>query len=270
MNGKADATGPNRATFGDAVRSEWVKLRTLPSAVYTALVAAVVGVGLSSLFYFTAARGYAGLSPADQAAFDPTAKGGAGIIIAQMAIGLLGVLVVTSEYASGMIKASMTVVPCRDRLLAAKAAVLLAVVLVVGEVIAFGSFLAGQGVLAAVDAPHASLADSGVARAVVGAGLDLAAVGLLGLALGVLFRATAGALAVIVVVTLIVPAFVTVLPESAAKLIGTYWPTLAGRQVMTVHPDPHALGPWPGFAVMCAWVAAALVAAFVDFRRREV
>lgn len=258
------------ATFGDVLRSEWTKLRTLRSIGYTGLATMVVGIGIGALFYFAAARGYADLSPADRAAFDPTSKGAAGFILAQLAIGTFGILAMTSEYASGMIRTSLAVVPRRNRLLAAKSLLLLGVVLVLGEVVGFASFLAGQLILATQHAPHASLADPGVLRAVVGTGLDLAVVGLLGLALGALIRAAAGALAVVVAVTFIVPAFTTVLPTPIADLVGTYWPTMAGRQLATVHPNPHLLGPWTGFAVMCAWVAVTLAAAFVVFHRREV
>ena len=256
--------------LGDAVRSEWAKLRTLPSARYTALAVVVVGVGIGALFSFAAARGYASLPPADKAAFDPAAKGGAGFILAQMAVGLLGVLAVTSEYGSGMIRTSLTVLPRRGRVLAAKTLVVLAVVLVVGEAVAFASLLAGQAILAAQQVPYDTLADPGVLRATVGAGLNLAAVGVLGVALGALLRSTAGALAIVFAVTLIVPAFATVLPASVATLVADYWPTMVGRQVMTVHPNPHLPGPWTGFAVMCAWDLLALAAAFVVFHRREV
>lgn len=258
-----------RATFFDALRSEWVKLWTLRSVLYTLIGTVLLGIGTGSLFSFAAGRSYAGLSAADKAAFDPTSRGVAGYVVAQLIVGFLGVLVVTSEYATGMIRTSMTVVPRRNRLLAAKTLVFLVVALAVGEIVGFASFLCGQSILAHQRVPHAALGDPGVLRAVIGIGLYLAAVGLLGVALGALIRATAGALAIIVTVTLLVPAFIPAFPDSWGRVLGEYWPTMAGRELMAVRPDPHTLAPWPGFGLMCGVFAVVLAAAFVVFRRRD-
>ncbi|GAB3973551.1 ABC transporter permease subunit [Plantactinospora veratri] len=263
------AASPYRATFADGVRSEWTKVRSLRSVAYTLLVTVVLGVGIGSLLAFAGARGYASMPAAEQAAFDPTSRSLAGYILAQLALGFLGAFVITSEFATGMIRTSLSVVPRRGRLLTAKVVVFAAVALVVGELVGFGSFFAGQAILRGQGAPHSSLGDPGVLRAIAGSGLYLTAVGLLGVALGVLVRASTGAIGIVVVVTFLVPAFTPALPESWARFVGKYWPSMAGREIMAVQHDPHLLPPWAGFGLMCAAVAAVLAVAFIIFGRRD-
>jgi hypothetical protein len=260
---------PYRSTFRTVLRSEWSKIRTLRSAGYTLIAAVVLGVGFGCMITFANARAYDGLSAADRAAWDPTGRSLSGVVMAQLAIGLLGSLVLTSEYATGMIRTSMAVVPRRSRLLAAKTAVFAVLALAAGEVIGFVSFVAGQAVLAGQDVPHATLGQPEVLRAVAGCGLYLAVVGLLGVAVGVLVRATAGAIAIVTAATFLIPAFTPALPESLAKFVGTYWPSMAARQLMLVHHDPHVLPPWAGFGLMVAAVAVVLAAGFVVFQRRD-
>jgi ABC-2 type transport system permease protein len=250
------------ARFSHVVRSEWTKLRTLRSTPYTLLAAGVFAVGLSLLINSNP-RGSA------EADFDPTRSGLQSFIVVQLAIAVFGVLVVTSEYATGMIRTSLTAVPRRGRFLAAKALVFGAVALVVGQLAAFGAFLAGQAMLAGAGVPRAGLGEPGVLRAVVGCGLYLAMIGLLGVAVGVLVRATAGAVMIMVAVTLLVPAFTPVLPEALAKAVGKFGPFGGGIRVMAVPADPNLLTPWAGFGVLCLWVAGALTAAMVVFRRRD-
>jgi len=257
------------AALTDAVRSEWTKVRTLRSTVWTVLVTMALGVGFGALLSLAGARKYAALAPADRAAFDPAQVSLAGHVMAQLAIAVLGVLVITSEYATGMIGPSLTVVPRRGRLLAAKAMVLTAVALVVGEIIGFGAFFVGQAVLAGQGAPHTALGAPHVLRAVLGAGLYLAVVGLLGVAVGTLVSATAGALAIMVAVTLLVPAFTPALPDSWARVVGRFWPTMAGERIMTARPGAHVLAPWTGFALLCAAVAVMLTVALHVFRTRD-
>lgn len=256
-------------TLTDAVRSEWTKLRTLRSTVWTVLVTIALGVGFGALLSLAGARKYATLAPADRPGFDPAAVSLSGHVLAQLAIAVLGVLVITSEYATGMVGTSLTVVPRRGRVLAAKAIVSTTVALVVGEIIGFGSFFAGQAVLAGQHAPHTTLGEPHVLRAVVGAGLYLALVGLLGVAVGTLVRATAGALAIMVGVSLLVPVFIPALPDSWAHVVGRFWPTMAGERIMTARAATHVLTPWAGFGLLCATVAVVLAVALHVFRTRD-
>jgi ABC-2 type transport system permease protein len=253
------------ATFADALRSEWTKFRSLRSTWATVLGTVVLGLGLGMLISSGMGESFHAMPPEEQAAFDPTNGSLTGLIVAQLAIGVLGVLVATSEYATGMIRTSLAAVPRRGRLLAAKAGVFTPAALIVGQAVAFGAFAVGQPVLAGEDAPHAALSDPEVLRAVTGAGLYLTLIGLVGVALGVLVRVTAAAISILVGGALIVPAFAGALPDVVQK----FWPTLAGGRIMAVTPNPDALGPWAGFGVLAASVALLLAAAYAVFRLRD-
>jgi hypothetical protein len=253
----------------NVLRSEWTKFRGLRSTWLTAAVTVVLGVGIGTLAATGQARGYPELDAADRAGWDPTAGSLTAITIAQLAIGVLGVLVITAEYATGTIQPSVVAVPRRGRLLAAKATVLAAAAAVLGQLIGFTSFFAGQAVFAAAGVPHATLTDPHVLRAVVGGGLYLAALGLLGLGLGTLVRSTAGAIGVLVSLTLLVRLIAPALPESWARWMDRYWPTTAGEKIVTVVPVPDALPPWPGFAVLCGFVALVCAAGYTALRTRD-
>jgi ABC-2 type transport system permease protein len=257
---------PHRpVTFADTLRSECAKLRTLRSTAYTLLATVILGVGFAAVFTGGAGDNYTDLPPAQQAAFDPTFLSLlGGVLLSQLALGVLGVLVITSEYATGMLRPSLTVAPRRGRLLAAKVTVFAAVALVVGEVIGFGAFFAGQAILAGMDVPHAVLGQPGVLRAIVATGLYLALVGLLGLAVGFIVRSTAGAVTILVAVTFLIPN----IGQLAGEVI-RYWPTVAGLQIMMTRSDPNSLPVWAGFGLLAASAAATLAAAFAMFCRRD-
>jgi hypothetical protein len=254
------------ATFADVLRSEWTKLRTVRSTTYILLTVPILAVGFGAVASGGAGHGYAAMSAADQAKFDPTAISLlTGYLLTQVAIGILGALAVTSEYTTGMIRTSLAAVPRRNRLFAAKATVFGALALVVGEAAAFGAFLAGQPLLSANGAPHDTLTNPQVLRAVVGAGVYLALIGLLGMALGLLVRATAGAVTLLVAATIIVPYVLRpILPTALTNL----WPTVAGAQIAVVK-NSDALGRWLGFGAMVASVAALLAVALAVFRSRD-
>lgn len=246
------------------LRSEWTKFRSLRSTWLTALVTVVLGVGVAALSASAQARAGVGED------WDPTAAASlTSILVAQLAIGVLGVLVMTAEYATGTIQPSVVAAPRRGRLLAAKATVLAAAAVVLGQVIGFASFFAGQALIASAGVPHATLSEPGVLRAVVGSGLYLAAVGLLGLGLGAVLRSTAGAIGTLVSVTLVIRLVAQTLPESWREWMGRYWPTAAGENITAVVPVPGTLGPWQGFAVLCGFVAVVVAAGYATFRTRD-
>jgi ABC-2 type transport system permease protein len=243
------------------MRAEWTKLRSLRSTPATALAAAVLAVGLGMLISRRFGEDHVPGVP-----FDAAWSSLFGLfILAPLAVGALGVLSVTSEYASGMIRTSLWAVPRRGRLLAAKALVAGVFALVVGVVTAFGTFLAGQPQLGYAGAPQAALGDPGVLRAIVGAGVWLAGVALLGVAFGVLLRATAGAFAAVMAVVLVAPLLAGALPPWFAK----WWPTMAGQQISATVPTPGTLGPYQGMGLMLVVVAVLLGAAYLVFRTRD-
>jgi hypothetical protein len=267
-------TGPDHrtayraSTFGDVLRSEWVKLRSVRSAFWALTVTVVLGVGLGAVISAATARAYAKMSVSGKLSWDPTGVSQAGVAIASLAIVVLGVLCISSEYSSGMIRASLIAVPKRGRVLAAKSLVFAGVTFVVGEVTCFVAFFAGQALISG-HAPHAALGDPGVARAVAGGGLYLAALAVLSVAAGALLRHPAAAIAAMMAVVLVLPAITQALPDSWRNPVTEFWPTLAGSQLTSVHHSAHTLQPWPGFGVMCLFVAIVYAIAWALLDRRD-
>jgi ABC-2 type transport system permease protein len=251
-------------SFAHSVRAEWIKVRSLRSTWYTLACLFGVGLGITALAMNAAARQYPGDDP-----WDPTGRSLTSYIVAQLVVGVLGILVVTSEHATGLIRTSLTATPRRHRLLAAKVVVAVAVAVVAGQVLMFTAFFLGQAVLAAHGVPHARIGDSGVLSAVAGGGLYLAAIALLAVGLGTIMRATAGALATLVGIVFLVPGFAGLFPAWLHGLL-FYWPTLGAAAVFKTVPDPDFPHPWLNLAGMCAGVAAVLAVAFVVFQRRDV
>lgn len=260
---------PSSVRFTHALRAEWIKLRSLRSTWLTLLCLFVVGIGISLLATSAAGAQYADATAAERAAWDPTANTLTSYIVAQLIIGVVGILVVTSEYATGEMQTSMMASPRRNRLLAAKVVVATAIAAIAGQALMFTAFSLGQVVLAAHDAPHATLGDPGVLSAVVGGGVYLAAIALLAVALGAITRSTAGALAILVGIIFVVPGFAGLLPSWLQFLLD-YWPTLGASAVTATIPDASYPYPWLNLGGMCLGVGAVLVAAFVLFRRRDV
>ena len=189
--------------------------------------------------------------------------------LAQIAAGVLGVLLITSEYATGLIRTTLAAVPRRLPTLWGKAAVVTGAVVAVSVPAAVAVFLAGQAILGRQHL-SVSFGEPGVARAVIGGALYLAVAALLGLALGALLRSTAGGIAALFGLLFAVPILVGFLPGSLADEIGKYLPGTAGLAVTTVHPDPAtSLGPWTGFGVFCAYALVLLGAAAVRMRRGD-
>jgi ABC-2 type transport system permease protein len=239
------------------LRSEWTKLRTVRSSTWTitALVGLTVLVG--ALICVSQASNWASLSPAERAGFDPTNFSLEGLLFGQLAVGVLGVIIMSSEYGTGLIRSTLAAAPDRRLVLGAKTIVLGAVVLVVGEVVSFASFFLGQAILSG-SASSVGIGDPGVAQAVAFGGLYLTALGLFGLGIGAIVRHTAGALTTFVGVVLIVPEIDKLLPASIGDTIGKYLPANIGMNLTSVQPHPHQLPPWVAFGVLCAWAASAL------------
>lgn len=258
--GAASGTGPARPVrFLDLARSEWVKLSSVRSTWITLVVTVVLGVGVGALISHLAASRYLH-DRIVHGTWDPTAISFRALIIAQLAIAVLGALAVTSEYGTGMIRTTLTAVPRRGRLLAAKAVVFAVVALVVGELTGFAAFLLGQVAIGAA-APQASLGQPGVLRAVVGAGLYLAVIGLLAVGVGTVLRNTAAAISAMVALLFVLPGLVQALPASWSNAITEWWPTQAGSQLYTVHSSAHTLAPWTGFVVLVVFTAVVFVLA---------
>ena len=253
--------------FRSVARMEWLKLRSVRSTAWVLLVFAVGMIGLAILI-LSHAR-WAAMPAAQRASFDPTEESFAGLAIGQLAFGVLGALVITTEFSSGMIRATLAAVPRRPLLLAAKAAVLAAVTLVAGEVLAFGAFAAGELVLRS-PAPHATLAQPGVLRAVLMAGAYPALIALIALGLGAVIRHTAGAISAVVGILFVLPLILVPLGISIQNSVGQFMPMLiAENSLSAVKPVAHSLSPAAGLGMLCLYAVAALAAGTWALARRD-
>ena len=256
------------------LRSEWTKLRTVRSTTWTLVVtvAAVVGIGAIATAV-TAAHWRSG-GFVDRVGFDPTARSLAGLFLGQITVGVLGVLAMSAEYSSGTIRATLAAAPNRPLVLACKAAVFGAVALVTSEVLTFAAFLLGQQLLKG-STPYATLGQPGVLRAVAGAGLVLAVVGLFALALATIVRHTAGAIATFVATLLVLPLILNAFPVSVQHHIIKFLPLVIAENMAATRPTFADFGgaslfsPWVGFAILCGYTAALLVIGGILFTRRD-
>ena len=256
-----------RYGFRTVAQMEWLKLRSVRSTWWTLLVLAAGLIGLAILVM--AHEHWATMSAVDRASFDPTNNSYWGLAIGQLVIGVLGVLAVTSEFSSGMIRATFAAVPRRPLVLAAKAAVLAAVTLVAGEILAFTAFAIGQAVLKS-PAPHATLGQPGVLRAVLMAGAYPALIALIALGLGAVIRHTAGAISAVVGILFVLPLILLPLGTSVQNSVGQFMPMLIAENSMTaVKPQSHTLSPGLGFAVLCGYAVLALAAGGWALARRD-
>jgi hypothetical protein len=248
-------------------RSEWIKFRSVRSGPFalsgTALIV-VVGAWLLG----DANRGsYLAASPAGKAAFDPVYTVFQAIELAQVFVGALGVVTVTGEYASGLIRGTFVATPQRAQVLAMKALVFTVVVWACCTAMSFAAFFLGQSALS--PAKHAGIGDPGVLTAVFGAGLDFTLIGLLGMFIGVVVRRTPAALAAVLGLLVIPPIVFSQIPGKISKNVGEYMPDAGGQAYQLLHSGAYALGPWQGLGVLAAYVAVAAFAAFALILRRD-
>ncbi|HTC69622.1 MAG TPA: hypothetical protein VK662_08645 [Acidothermaceae bacterium] len=264
-----DAHQPQTQTigFGNVLRSEWTKLRTVRSTYWTAGVAVLASIALSALICARTAynikHGHQSLD-----GFDATLASLDGLYIAQVAIGTLGVLTISSEYGTGMIRATLATVPQRRAMLAAKLLIFTVATLVAGEVMSFAAFGIGQHLLGSAHA-GVSLSQPGALRATIGGGLYLTAVGLLGFGMGALVRNTAGALSAFFGTLFALTAVDDLLPTNLRNDIVPYLPANAGSQIITVVHTAGSLSPWAGLGVLTLYGVVATTAATFLITRRD-
>jgi ABC-type transport system involved in multi-copper enzyme maturation permease subunit len=247
------------------VRSEFTKIRSVRSTYWTLLVLVIVTVGFGALASFGATRGHHGPF------FDATQRSLGGLYISQLVIGVLGVLVISSEYSTGMIRTTLTTMPRRGLMIAAKALVFAIVAFVTGLITCFASFFLGQAIMSSHHI-NASLSQPNVLRAVIGGALFLTACGMLAFGLGLLLRHTAGAITTVVGLLFVVTILVNFLPSAWQDHVDKWMPAMAGTQIWATIPSqgqPAMFAPWTGFAVLCGYAAIALIAGLILFRERD-
>jgi ABC-2 type transport system permease protein len=252
--------------FRTVAQMEWRKLRTVRStwSIVAAFAASMVGLAMLVLSH----EGYAQMSAAERTSFDPTHDCFIGLLLGQLLFGVLGVLTITSEFSSGMIRATFAAAPRRTLVLAAKAAVLGAVTLAAGEISAFAAFFAGQAVLKA-PAPHATLGQPGVLRAVLMAGAYPALIALISLGIGALTRHTAGAIGAVVGVLFVLPLLFAPLSASVQNTSQNFLPHPMANAMIAVKPLPHTLSPWLLFGLLCGYALVALAGGAWALTRRD-
>jgi hypothetical protein len=260
--------GPSGAVLPAAMAAEWIKLRSIRSTLWSLLAAVGICVGLAALLCWAYVHRFNHLDPAERLRLDATLHSLRGIFLAQLAIGVLGVLFIGSEHGTGMIRATFAAVPQRRTVLIAKAIVLGATTLVVGAVAAPSAFFVGQSVLASKHV-EASLGDPGVLWAVVGGAVYFPAIALLAFALGAIIRRTAGAIATLFGLVLVLPILAEALPSPWNHDVSKYLPGGAGQAMFSVRPREELLSPGSAALVLAAWVAGLLAIALVLVTRRD-
>jgi ABC-type transport system involved in multi-copper enzyme maturation permease subunit len=250
------------------MRSEWTKLRTVKSTIWTLGIFVVLGIGLSALASAETAAHWSTTSIAQRASFDATRLSLIGVFFGQLVIGVLGVLVMSAEYGTGTIRSTFSAAPRRPLVLAAKVSVFGIVTFIVAEAVAFASYLLGQALLTA-PAIHTTLGDPGAFRAVFAAGVYLFLLGLLAVALATIIRHTAGAISCFVGILLVLPLIVGALPSSIANVANKFLPADIGSAALSRIADPTQFGAWPGLAILAGYVVALFAIGTVMLQRRD-
>jgi len=261
------ATG--RVTQARVAVSEWTKLHSLRSTRWSLFAAVILTIGLPLLFATVVGSHWAHMRPDERANRHPLDIALAGVNLSQLAIAVLGVLVITGEYSTGMIRASFTAVPKRLPVLWAKLGVFAVVTFVLMLPSVLIAFWGSQAILQRHHILQISFTHPGVARSVVGGAVYLVLIGVFALAIGAIVRNTAGGIAAFAAIFFVIPPLLNVLPTSWNNAISPYLPDAAGRSIFSLTHDTHSLAPWPGFALFCGYAVLAVTVAAVLLVRRD-
>ncbi|GGV84078.1 MULTISPECIES: ABC transporter permease [Streptomyces] len=249
------------------VRSEWTKIRSVASTAWTLSLAVVVTLALGVLISALSRRESGSMDPRARLSFDPTLVSFAGMTLGQLAMIVFGVLVVSTEYSTGMIRTSLAAVPRRGVFLASKVAVATALALVVGMATSFAAFFLGQAMLGPLGT---SLGEPGVLRAVVGGGLYMTLIAVFSMGIATMLRSPLLSLGILMPFFFLISNILG--NVSATKKVGRFLPDQAGSRIMEVVPraaDDTPYGPWGGLGIMVLWVVAALAGGYAVLRRRD-
>lgn len=261
-----------RAGIGGALRSEWTKIRTVRSTYFTLLALIVIGVGLGALICYATQNHIMNMNHGKvPPGFDPTMRSLVGFVrLGSLVMVVLGALVMTAEYSTGMIRTSLTAQPRRGTVFAAKLLVFAVIAVVVSAVTSLAAFFTGQQVLKPLGS-YATISDPNVARAIVGVALYVTLIGLLAYAFGSIIRHTAGAIATMVGVIFVLPLIVEVLPSNWVNDITRWLPTSSADAIVaTVGPqDPNLFSPWVQLGVTAGYAAVLLIVGAVLLAKRD-
>jgi ABC-2 type transport system permease protein len=263
----------SRPGIGGLLSSEWTKIRSVRSTAWTLILFIVITIGFTALFtWLTVANWNGPHAPARdvRVATDPVGFVlGAGLGLGQLTLCVLGVLVITTEYSTGVIRASLLAVPRRLWMLGAKCLVFAGLLFVISEIVVFGSFFLGSAILHSH--VSVSLSDHNVTRAVLGSGLYLTVLGLFSLAIGGIIRHTAGAVTTAIGVVFVLPILSGLLPNSWGAHVNGYLPEQAGTLIGQAQPtgSGNVLSAWEGFGVFCLWTLVLLAIAAFLLQKRD-
>lgn len=259
-----------RVTFPRVLLSEWTKFRSVRSTAWSLGAGILLTMAFPVIFAFVLSSHWGHMAPSERATHSPLEVALAGVNIAQLAIAVLGVLVITAEYSTGSIRSTLTAVPKRLPVLWAKLLDYAAVSFVVMVPAVIVSFFVSQAILARHGILQVSFTAPGIARSLIGGAIYVMLVGVFALALGAIVRNTAGGIATFSGIFFVIPPLMNLLPLSWNNAITQYLPSEAGRQIFSLDHASHTLTPLAGGLVFAGYCAAAIVIAAVLLRRRDV
>ncbi len=251
-----------------STRAEWIKFRSVRSSIMGVLVFVVLTLGLGALITVAVRSHWHETTPVNRLTFDPVSTSLAGTIFAQFAVGVIGVLLISSEYSSGSIRTSLAAVPNRVRLAASKLIVLSVSILFISEIVCLIAFVMGQAIFSGV-VPTDSLANGAVLRSVVLAGIYLTLLAVFGFALGLILRQSAACISVFTSLLLVLPIIVLFLPQSWQNAFTKYEPSALGRAMMSTTPPAQMFGAWTAFLILALYVAVTLGSGLFLLQRRD-
>ncbi|GGR32965.1 ABC transporter permease subunit [Streptomyces roseolus] len=251
------------------LQSEWTKIRTVSSTIWTLASALIVTVAMSAALSAVLNSTFDELSELERATFDPTFVSFSGMVLGQLAMVVFGVLVVGTEYSSGMIRTSLAAVPQRATFLFSKIVVAGVLALAVGLVTSFLSFFLGQALLGE---HRTTIGADNVLRAVVGGGLYMGLIAVFSMGVAAMLRSSMLSLGILVPFFFLISQILSAVPK--AKEVAKYFPDQAGSKIMQVVPDALGsekapYGPWGGLGIMLVWVAASLLGGYLVLKRRD-
>jgi ABC-2 type transport system permease protein len=264
---RAEHTG--RVTQARVAASEWTKLHSLRSTRWSLAIGVLLTIALPVIFSAVTSSHWGSMSPHERADRHPLDIALAGVNASQLAIAVLGVLVITGEYSTGMIRASFTAVPKRLPVLWAKTGVFAVVAFVLALPSVLIAFFASQAILSRHHILQISFSDPGVARSVIGGAVYLMLVGIFALGIGSIVRNTAGGIATFAGIFFVIPPLMLILPASWNDAVSKYLPSEAGRQMFSLTHDSNSLAPWPGALLFVGYCALTIAIAAVLLVRRD-
>jgi ABC-2 type transport system permease protein len=258
-----------RVTQARVVLSEWTKFRSLRSTLWSLGVGIFLTIAFPLLFAAITANRWSHMNPHERAGRSPLDIALAGVNVAQLAIAVLGVLVITGEYSTGMIRATFTAVPKRLPVLWAKLGVYAVVSFLVTVPAVLVGFFASQAILNRHHILQIPFSQGGVARSLIGGAAYVMLVGVFALGVGAIVRNTAGGIATFAGIFFVIPPLMNILPTSWNNAISQYLPSEAGRQMFALHHAAHTLTPTAGGLLFLAYCAAAVAIAAILLVRRD-